>query len=91
VEARGGARLLPRAFPDPPHALLPTHISSQKKSLDFVRLITYEHHCILVLVPHIFSAKKPKTNLLKRTSGGGGALDKNKIFHKKKKKKADFT
>jgi len=44
-EARGGARLSPGAFPDPPHALLPTHINLQKKSLDFVWLITYGHHC----------------------------------------------
>jgi len=30
VEARGGARLSPETFPDPSHALLPTHISLQK-------------------------------------------------------------
>jgi len=45
VEARGGARLSPGTFPDHPHALLPTHISLQRKSLDFVWLITYGHHC----------------------------------------------
>ena len=39
-EEKGGARLSPGTFPDPPHALLPTHISSQKGSLDFVWLIT---------------------------------------------------
>jgi len=33
VEARGGARLSPGTFSDPPHALLPTHASVQKKSL----------------------------------------------------------
>jgi len=43
--ARGGARLSPGTFPGPPHALLPTHISLQRKSLDFVWLITYGHHC----------------------------------------------
>jgi len=43
VEAREGARLSPGTFPVPPHALLPTHISLQKKSLDFVWLITYGH------------------------------------------------
>ena len=32
-------------YPDPPRALLPTQISLQKKSLDFVWLITYGHHC----------------------------------------------
>jgi len=50
VEARGGARLSPGTFPDPPHALLPTHIGLQKRSLDFVWLITYGHghHCIFV-------------------------------------------
>jgi len=36
VEARGGARLSPVTFPDPPHALLPTHVSLQKKSQDLV-------------------------------------------------------
>jgi len=30
VEARGGAHLSPATFPDPPHALRPTHISLQK-------------------------------------------------------------
>jgi len=45
VEARGDARLSPGTFPDPPHALLPTHISLQKKSLDFVWPITFGHHC----------------------------------------------
>ena len=45
VEAREGAPLSPGTFPDPPHALLPTHISLQQKSLDFVWLITYGHHC----------------------------------------------
>jgi len=34
VEARGGARLSPGTSPDPSHALLPTHISLQKKLLD---------------------------------------------------------
>jgi len=47
VEATGGARLSPGTFPDPPHALLPTHISSQKGSLDFVWLIFYGHHCTI--------------------------------------------
>ena len=45
MEAREGARLSPGTFPVPPHALLPTHISLQKKSLDFVWLDTYGHHC----------------------------------------------
>ena len=35
MEARGGARLSSGTFPDPPYALLPTHISLPKKSLDF--------------------------------------------------------
>jgi len=40
-DARGGARLSPGTLPDPTHALLPTHISLQKKkSIDFVWLIT---------------------------------------------------
>jgi len=41
VEARGGARLSPKTFPDPSHdALLLTHIGLQKKkSLDFDSLI----------------------------------------------------
>ena len=43
MEARGGARLSPGTFPDHPHVLLPTHISLQKKSLDFVWLVTYGH------------------------------------------------
>jgi len=45
VEARTGARLSPGAFLDAPHALLPTHIKLQKKSLDFVWPVTYGHHC----------------------------------------------
>jgi len=50
VEARGGARLSPVTLPDPSHALLPTHKNSlQKKSLDFVWLITYGHHCTFIL------------------------------------------
>ena len=49
AEARGGARFPPGTFPDPPHALLPTHISLRKKSLDFVWLMTYGHHCTLQL------------------------------------------
>jgi len=35
VEARGGARLSPGTFPDPPHALLPTHISKKSHSILF--------------------------------------------------------
>ena len=31
----GGTRLSPGTFPDPPHALLPTHISLQKKVTRF--------------------------------------------------------
>jgi len=50
VEARGDARLFPGTSPDPPHALLPTHISLQKKALDFVWFITYGHHCTFILV-----------------------------------------
>jgi len=47
VEERGGARLSPGTYPDPPNALLLTHISLRKKSLslDFVWLVTYGHHC----------------------------------------------
>ena len=45
MEAREGVRLSLGTFPDPPHALLPTHISLLKKSLDFVWLITYGHDC----------------------------------------------
>jgi len=30
MEAKGGAGLSPGTFPDPPHALLPTHIRLQK-------------------------------------------------------------
>ena len=45
VEARGGDRLSLGIFPDPPHALLPTHISFFFKSLDFVWPVTNGHHC----------------------------------------------
>jgi len=45
VEARGGARLFPATFPDPPHPPQPKHISLNKKSLDFVWPVTSEHHC----------------------------------------------
>ena len=44
VEARGGARLSSGTYPDPPHAMLPTHISLPKKSLHFVWPGTYGHH-----------------------------------------------
>jgi len=58
VEARGGARLSLGTYPDHPHALLPTHISLQKKSLDFVWLVTYGHHCTLISsVAYIVSKK----------------------------------
>jgi len=47
VEARGGVRLSPGIFPNPPHAVLPTHISlhTHKKLLDFGWPVTYGHHC----------------------------------------------
>ena len=65
MEAREGARLSPRTFLDPPHALLPTHISLRKKSLDFVWLITYGHHRTLkgrlcrLVVPNVVVSFRP--------------------------------
>jgi len=40
VEARGGAHLSPGTFPDPSHALLPTHISYKKVT----RFCLTHHH-----------------------------------------------
>jgi len=50
VKARGGARLSPGTFGDPPHTLLPTHISLKKKTLEFVWPVKYGHHCILMCI-----------------------------------------
>jgi len=44
MEAVGGAHLSPGTFPDQPHALLPTHISLQKKSQDLVWPVVCGHH-----------------------------------------------
>jgi len=45
VEARGGTRLSPWNLPQPTSRAAPNTLEFTKKSLDFVWLITYGHHC----------------------------------------------
>ena len=60
MEARRDARLSPGTIPEPPHALLPTHIRLQKKEkkrLHFAWPVTNGHHCTLVMTFIINSRK----------------------------------